>query len=98
MIDPHRSTRGRFSVGTIGSEREPVLQIDGMLSEPEQLIRLADDTEFVPAFGATGGYPGLRAAAPRAYVELMVQALTVPLAKAFGLGTIRPVKADCASP
>jgi hypothetical protein len=96
MIDPSRETRRTMSVGLIGSEQEPLLQIDGMLADPERLLQSADRIAFAPAFSAAGGYPGLRAAAPRAYVEHMVQTLTGPIARAFGLGKIRPTKADCA--
>ncbi|RYD20590.1 MAG: hypothetical protein EOP89_14165 [Lysobacteraceae bacterium] len=96
MIDQSRETRRTMSVGVIGSEQEPLLQIDGMLADPERLLQSADRIAFAPAFSAAGGYPGLRAAAPRAYVEHMVQTLTGPIARAFGLGKIRPTKADCA--
>lgn len=82
--------------GVVGAEREPILQLDDALDAPETLLRAADDLAFAPAFGPTGGYPGLRAPAPRAYVETMVTGLTPAIAATFGLGAIRPVKADCA--
>jgi hypothetical protein len=96
MIDPATPSNRRFNVGLVGLEREPLLLVERMLPDPERLVRSAENLTFAPAFTAAGGYPGHRAPAPRAYVDFMVQALAMPIAKAFGLGSIRPVKADCA--
>jgi hypothetical protein len=86
----------RLSASTIGSENEPVLIVDNMLSNPEQLLRVADDAVFTPAFTSSGGYPGLRAGAPQIYVDAMLRTLTGPIRETFGLGAIEIVKAECA--
>ena len=85
----------RLSLDHVGDEREPVLLIDGLLDRPERLVDAAADTPFAPAYGPAGGYPGLRAAAPLDYVEAVVRALTAPIAEAFGLGAVRPARAEC---
>lgn len=48
----------------VGNEREPVLVIDGLLRDPAALVDFAAGAAFAPAYGADGGYPGLRAPAP----------------------------------
>jgi len=84
-----------MTAGYIGNEREPLLRVEAMVAQPQTLIDLAAATRFAPAFGPTGGYPGLRAPAPSDYVETIVRALTGPIAEAFSLGPIRPLRANC---
>lgn len=79
----------------IGNEREPLLRIEAAAAQPETLVELAATQNFTPAFGPSGGYPGLRAPAPRDYVETIVRTLAGPIAEAFSLGAIRPVRAKC---
>lgn len=90
------ASRPRLTVMRVGIEKEPVVQIDGMIADPQALVALAGSVPFEPVFSSSGGYPGLRAAAPRDYVQTIVRALIEPIAKAFDLGPIRPVSADCA--
>lgn len=82
-------------VTTVGVEREPVLLIDGFVAKPERLVEAAEASRFDPAFGPGGGYPGLRAPAPLDYVEAAVRALAGPIGEAFGLGRVRPLRAEC---
>ncbi len=79
----------------VGDEREPVLLIEGLLERPHELVDSAAAACFAPAFGPTGGYPGLRAPAPLDYVETVVRALAKPIGDAFALGSVRPVRAEC---
>ena len=89
------SPQPRLTAAYIGDEREPVLRAEAMLDQPQTLVDLAAPGSFAPAFSSAGGYPGLRAPAPRDYVETIVRALTGPIGEAFALGPIRPVEANC---
>jgi hypothetical protein len=79
----------------VGHEREPVVVIDGLLRDPAALVDFAADAAFAPAHGPAGGYPGLRASAPLAYVERVVRSLTPLIARAFDLGPVKPARAEC---
>ncbi len=79
----------------VGNEREPVLVIDGLLRDPGALVDFAAGAAFAPAYGPDGGYPGLRAPAPLAYVERVVRGLAPLIARAFDLGPVKPVRAEC---
>lgn len=67
-----------MSVGRAGF---PVLCVDDFLDTPEQLIELAADTGFIDAGPV---YPGVRAPAPWAYVQALLDALTDPVTQLFG--------------
>lgn len=71
-----------------------MLATDAALERPDDLVALAADAAFSPAYSSAGGYPGLRAALPEAYIRAMVEALAGPLSDVFALGRIRPVKAE----
>src|SRR6188768_431327 len=80
----------RSRLHNIGAEREPLLEIDGLLNDPEALVAYAaDQVSFAPAYGPAGGYPGTRAPAPLDYVLAVVRALDPPLRQAFDLGKAR---------
>ena len=85
-----------LSLERVGAEREPVLIVDGILREPGTLVDYAArETLFAPAWGPSGGYPGVRAPAPLNYVEKVVRALDAPVRRAFGLGEVRLARAEC---
>lgn len=79
----------------VGNEREPVLVIDGLSRDPAALVDFAADATFAPAHGPAGGYPGLRAPAPLAYVERVVKTLMPLIVRTFDLGAVKPVRAEC---
>lgn len=84
------------SLSHIGSEREPLLQIDDLLNKPEDLAAYAaTETSFAPVYGPDGGYPGIRAPAPLDYVEAVVRGVDPLLRQAFGLGRARLANAEC---
>lgn len=84
------------SLSHIGQEREPLLQIDGLLNRPGHLADYAaTETSFVAAYGPEGGYPGIRAPAPLDYVEAVVRGVDPLLRQAFGLGKARLANAEC---
>jgi hypothetical protein len=84
----------RLSGFSVGAEQERLLQADGVLDAPEELVALAAAAGYAPAFQPSGGYPGLRAALPNAYIEAIVDVLVGPIAEAFGLGAARPARAQ----
>jgi len=85
----------RVAASRIGRDGEPVLLVDRFLADPHALVDAAAASDFAPAYGSGGGYPGIRASAPLDYVEDAVRALVGPIAEAFGLGAVRPRHAEC---
>jgi hypothetical protein len=84
------------SIGHVGAEHEPLLQIDGVLRHPDALIDYAAaETRFAPAYGPSGGYPGIRAPAPLDYVGAVVRAVDPLLRQAFGLDAVKLGRAEC---
>jgi len=80
----------------VGREDEPVLIIDDVLGKPRDLVEFAaSEVQFEPAWTASGGYPGLRAAAPLGYVEGLIRRLAPVLENAWGLERFRLARADC---
>ena len=80
----------------IGNEREPALVVEGMLSDPSELIDYAArEVAFAPADGPAGGYPGIRAPAPLNYVERVSRALSPSIQRAFGLKDVKLARAQC---
>ncbi|WP_420138426.1 DUF6445 family protein [Sphingomonas sp.] len=86
----------RATADFIGNEREPLLQVDTMIANPEALVELAATSQFAPAYGPNGGYPGLRARAPRDYVETILRSLGGPIIEAFRLGSVTLARVDSA--
>src|SRR3954469_681320 len=83
------------SLRHIGEEREPLLQIDGLLQDPQSLVEYAAaEGRFEPAYGPGGGYPGIRSAAPLDYVEAVVRAVDPWVRDGFGLGRVALGKAE----
>ncbi|NML05694.1 DUF6445 family protein [Sphingomonas sp. G-3-2-10] len=79
-----------------GHDREPVLQVDGLMLDPETLIEFAAGGQaFAPAYGPNGGYPGIRAPAPLPYVETVARGLDPLVREAFGLRGVALAHADC---
>jgi hypothetical protein len=91
-LAPHARATADF----IGNEREPVLQVDTMVANPEALVELAAASQFAPVHSPNGGYPGLRARAPRDYVETILRTLGGPITEAFALGSVTIARVDSA--
>lgn len=86
--------QSRLTAASFGAEGEIMLESVAAFKSPEQLIEIAASSSFSPAYGAAGGYPGVRATLPHDYIRTIVEALVVPISEAFSLGRIRPVKAE----
>jgi hypothetical protein len=79
-----------------GNDAEPVLQVDALMLDPRTLIDFAAVGQpFAPAYGPTGGYPGIRAPAPLPYVEAVARGLDPLVREAFGLRGVALAHADC---
>jgi hypothetical protein len=75
----------RVEVLRIGTERNLVLVVDGLLEGAPALVDFAADTAVLaPVRSAANFYPGVRAPAPGAYVQALVRALRPHLAEVFG--------------
>ncbi|MDF7776808.1 DUF6445 family protein [Sphingomonas sp. AOB5] len=86
--------RSRASLTLAGNEAEPVLQVDGLLIDPQALADYAaTQTRFDPA--PPGTYPGIRGPAPLDYVEAVARGLDPLVREAFGLGGVQLAHAEC---
>lgn len=79
----------------LGNDGEPVVTIDGMLADPAALVAEAATSEYAPAWGPAGGYPGLRAPASLDYVEGVARALLPVIIESFGLPPAGLARAEC---
>ena len=93
-LDLHPSVS--TSLDLVGNEKEPVVTVDKLLRNPGALVDFAErEVEFTPAWTTNGGYPGVRAPAPVNYANKLVRALSPLIDKAYSLGPLKPVRADC---
>ncbi len=95
-MDPFFANRNlTVDVLRIGRVREPVLIIDDVLANPAALVAAAsaapDWTE-----APLGGYPGRRAALPRAYVRGILARLDGPIRKTLFSQPMRLDRFECA--
>jgi hypothetical protein len=67
---------------TIGRENAPLVVVDDFVADAEELVRIAATQKFTEQ---SRYYPGIRAAAPQAYQELLSSHLAMTLAKHFDL-------------
>jgi hypothetical protein len=65
----------------VGAERLPLLCIDNLFAEPQELVEFARTVMFVDAGSY---YPGVRAPAPEPYVAALLDAASRPIAEIFG--------------
>ncbi len=83
MADPLAlSTDCEISISQIGAERQPVLQLDGFLANPQAVREIATRAKFAP-IGPY--YPGIRSAIPAAALAPIMQALGPALIDCFAL-------------
>lgn len=79
----------RVHTAVIGAEREPLLVVDDLWSEPGALADLAARAAYDVA---KGSYPGLRTAAPEAYSEAIWAGLGAWLRTAFAIPEATPTR------
>jgi hypothetical protein len=71
----------RVTVIRVGREGLPVIVIDGFSAQPDALVSRATESVFIDAGSV---YPGVRAPAPREYVETMLAALKPAIEQHYG--------------
>ena len=85
------------TVHRVGDSRQPVLVIDNVMRDPDSLVEFAaTEVTFRAAWTPKGGYPGVRADAPREYVSGLLAHLGGAIASAFfSPMPVAPVDANC---
>lgn len=79
--DPHGAGRPDVEVRRIGSEREPLVIVDGFAPDPDALRAAAVAADFGPA---GHHYPGVRAALPAEYLATQMPVVAGLVGRAFG--------------
>jgi hypothetical protein len=82
-FNPDAHIEGRY----MGSERQPLLVIDGVLKYPETLVRYAVEQSVFGAPSDRSNYPGINGSLPPDYGPALVQALRPLLHTGFGIPT-----------
>lgn len=91
MTGPPRPRRvglnpaARVRIIPIGLSREPVIAVEEALLDPEAAIEQAAHLSFEAADEGRGGFPGVRAQAPRAIAEMLVGGAMPLIERVFGL-------------
>ncbi|MET1112191.1 MAG: DUF6445 family protein [Allosphingosinicella sp.] len=75
----------RIRIVPIGRSREPVIAVEEALLDPEAAIEQAVPLNFKAADEGRGGFPGVRAPAPRALAEILVEGAMPLIERVFGL-------------
>jgi hypothetical protein len=81
MREFRASSRFVASKTVFGPHGSPVVCIDGFWSDPDSLITLACESVFIDVGSR---YPGVRAPAPQAYADALLQATAMLIQTAFG--------------
>ncbi|MFT4089765.1 MAG: DUF6445 family protein [Asticcacaulis sp.] len=87
---PRFNASARISARRIGREQQPLLIIDNVLQNPQDMVDLAGLASFSKP--QNSAYPGLNAEAPPAYARALAEALRPLMSQGFGLlpkGTLR---------
>lgn len=69
----------------VGRSREPVIVVEEALADPEAAVAQAALLSFEAADEGRGGYPGIRAKAPRGFADLVVEGAMPAIERVFGL-------------
>jgi hypothetical protein len=78
----------------IGRNGEAVVIIEDLLAAPAMLVELAASLAFVPP-DPGGGYPGVRAAAPRAMSDSLLAQIDPLIRKTYPVGAAVPMRSVC---
>jgi Family of unknown function (DUF6445) len=75
----------RVRIMPVGRSREPVVVVDDALLDPEAAIDEAAALRFAAADEGRGGFPGIRARAPKPFAESLVRGAMPLIERVFGL-------------
>lgn len=83
-VEPTLSVHPQMQVRVehVGAERSPVVIVDNLVSDPDSIVAYAVARGLAPP---TDMYPGIRAPAPKSYLEVLRSGLTSALTSAFEL-------------
>jgi hypothetical protein len=84
----------RVRIVPVGRSREPVIAVEDALLDPQAAIDQAAQLSFEAADEGRGGYPGVRAKAPRALAEALAEGATPLIERVFGLGRASLARID----
>jgi hypothetical protein len=84
----------RVRIVPVGRSREPVIAVEEALLDPGAAIEQAAQLRFEAADEGRGGYPGVRAKAPRALADILVEGAAPLVERVFGLRRAALAKAD----
>jgi hypothetical protein len=73
----------------IGRSGEPVIVVEGLMANVQELLDEAARAIYAPADGERGGYPGVRAPLPAGYFERLLRLADPLIRKSFNLPDIR---------
>jgi len=77
---------------TIGAERAPLLVLDNVLADPDELVDLAAGKSYG---NVASYYPGVRAKVPLTFQQFLLDLLRAELASVFGMGATAPRFTAC---
>lgn len=81
----------RVQLRTIGQEHNPLIVIDDLVLNADELVERAAATEWAPPKGTY--YPGVNANLPPAYLRTLLPVLKPTFERAFGLSQTAPLVA-----
>lgn len=84
-----------LEVRRLGREGEPLAVIDNLMREPQALVEAATQMRFAPLAPAGNYYPGHRAAAPGAYLSVLLEAIRPILHDVFEVQADAKAGASC---
>lgn len=84
-----------LTVRHLGPEAEPLAVIDNLLLAPQALVEAATQARFAPLAPAGNYYPGHRAAAPGAYLSVLLEAVRPVLHEVFDIPADARAGASC---
>ena len=91
VVDIRLNPDARVKLRPIGRELNPLLIIDDVLTNPEDMVRAAADASWAPPNGTF--YPGVNADLPVSYLRALLPALKPSFARGFGLKQDQPLVA-----
>lgn len=91
VIDARLNPNARVSLRTIGAERNPLLIIDDVLENADELVDAAAHADWAPPNGTF--YPGLNANLPVSYLRTLLPVLKPSFERGFGLRQDQPLVA-----
>lgn len=91
VVDIRLNPNARVKLRTVGHELNPLLVIDDVLTNPEDMVEAAAKTSWASPNGTF--YPGVNADLPVSYLRALLPALKPSFERGFGLKQDQPLVA-----